>query len=310
MLGSVVLDVVIGLMLIYLLLSSICSALNELIAATLATRAQILEQEIVHLLGDPDLVRAFYDHPLVQALFLPTAEIHSPRSKPHYVDPKLFSHTLIDILTPAGLPTFHALHDEVVGADVAGVKKAIRALMGGPATAEGTDDAERLRMLRVNIEDWYNGAMERLSGWYKRRSQRAIFFIALTISILFNVDTLVFVGHLTSDPALRAAAVAAAQQAIANAESDRAGQAGETTPETRLVTLQDEIRALQLPVGWDLSASIPSDPLYWVRKVVGLLLTTAALTMGGPFWFDLLSKLVNIRATGHRPPTDRDVAAR
>jgi hypothetical protein len=37
-------------------------------------------------------------------------------------------------------------------------------------------------------------------------------------------------------------------------------------------------------------------------KVVGLLLTAAALTLGAPFWFDLLNKFVNVRATGQPPP--------
>src|SRR5438093_5024317 len=100
MLGSVVLDVAIGLMLIYLLLSSICSAFNELIAASLASRAQTLEQEIAYLLDDPDLKRAFYDHPLIQALHLPKRDARATHRKPHYIEPKIFTSALLDLLTP------------------------------------------------------------------------------------------------------------------------------------------------------------------------------------------------------------------
>jgi hypothetical protein len=306
MLDSVVLDVVIGMMLIYWLLSSICSAINELIAATLATRARILEQEIVKLLDDPKLVESFYQHPLIRALFLPKEDVRPARRKPHYIEPKIFSTTLLDILTP-GSPTFRAIRDEVSGADVVGVKQAIRALMGDLAAAEGGEDTARLQTLRKNIEEWYNAAMERLTGWYKRRTQQAIFFIALTVSLLFNIDTLVLVDHLSNDDALRAAVVASAQRAVADAGSQGtagAGAAG-TTLKAQFDALRGEFAALNLPVGWTRSARPSPHPADWFQKVVGLLLTTAALTMGAPFWFDVMSKLVNVRSAGKRPDTDR-----
>jgi len=36
-------------------------------------------------------------------------------------------------------------------------------------------------------------------------------------------------------------------------------------------------------------------------KVIGILLTAVAASLGAPFWFDMLSKLVNIRAVGKAP---------
>jgi hypothetical protein len=38
-----------------------------------------------------------------------------------------------------------------------------------------------------------------------------------------------------------------------------------------------------------------------LRKIAGLLLTLAALSLGGPFWFDVLTRFVNIRGTGIKP---------
>ncbi|MEM1221017.1 MAG: hypothetical protein AAGH79_18995, partial [Bacteroidota bacterium] len=40
----------------------------------------------------------------------------------------------------------------------------------------------------------------------------------------------------------------------------------------------------------------------WVKKVFGWLITSLAISLGAPFWFDLLRKLVNIRGTGGVPP--------
>jgi hypothetical protein len=56
-----------------------------------------------------------------------------------------------------------------------------------------------------------------------------------------------------------------------------------------------------LPVGWP---ERPNKPwaLFLLVKLFGLLLTTLAITQGAPFWFDLLSRVVNIRSSGGRPP--------
>ncbi len=71
----------------------------------------------------------------------------------------------------------------------------------------------------------------------------------------------------------------------------------------------DHAAVLGLPVGWDndplLSTTPPGGTVFWMRlasKVVGLLITTAAASLGAPFWFDLIQKLVPLRAAGAKPP--------
>jgi hypothetical protein len=39
-------------------------------------------------------------------------------------------------------------------------------------------------------------------------------------------------------------------------------------------------------------------------KILGLLVTVLAISLGAPFWFDLLNRLVNLRSTG-KPPDPR-----
>ena len=38
-----------------------------------------------------------------------------------------------------------------------------------------------------------------------------------------------------------------------------------------------------------------------INKLRGLLVTVCAVSLGAPFWFDLLSKFVNIRRAGIKP---------
>jgi len=42
---------------------------------------------------------------------------------------------------------------------------------------------------------------------------------------------------------------------------------------------------------------------------MGILISSVAVAMGAPFWFDLLNKVVNLRLTGSPPPDSRQPAS-
>ena len=41
--------------------------------------------------------------------------------------------------------------------------------------------------------------------------------------------------------------------------------------------------------------------MWLIKKFAGWFMTGLALSLGAPFWFDLLSKFVNIRGAGVKP---------
>ena len=79
MFGSEIVDVVIGLIFVYIVVSVICTAVREGIEAWLKTRAAYLEHGIRQLLHDKagtGLAKDFFNHPLVFSLF--TADTYKP----------------------------------------------------------------------------------------------------------------------------------------------------------------------------------------------------------------------------------------
>ncbi|MGB0713096.1 MAG: hypothetical protein ACPGUC_06000, partial [Gammaproteobacteria bacterium] len=58
--------------------------------------------------------------------------------------------------------------------------------------------------------------------------------------------------------------------------------------------------AASLGIGWQ---AFHPDPSAWVTKVFGLLVSLFAVSLGAPFWFNVLRNLVNLRATGMPQPT-------
>ncbi|CAA9454426.1 MAG: Piwi domain protein [uncultured Rubrobacteraceae bacterium] len=72
MFGSEILEVAIGVGVLYLVLSLVCSAITEAVARAFAMRSGTLRSGIRNLLCDPHgegLARDFYDHPLVKGLY-------------------------------------------------------------------------------------------------------------------------------------------------------------------------------------------------------------------------------------------------
>ena len=72
MFGSQVIDVAIGMVFVYLLLSLVCSAANELIETVMKNRAAKLEEGIRSLLNDDGLANQLYNHTLVSGLYTKT----------------------------------------------------------------------------------------------------------------------------------------------------------------------------------------------------------------------------------------------
>lgn len=110
MFGSAILEVAIGIIFIYILISIICSAIREGIEAWLKTRAAYLEYGIRELLHDTKaegLAKSFYNHPLTYSLFAddykPSGSGNRPSllangtNLPSYIPWKNFALALMDI---------------------------------------------------------------------------------------------------------------------------------------------------------------------------------------------------------------------
>lgn len=283
----------------------------------------------------------------------------------------------------------------IEGLPEAGMRKALLALF---------DDAQNdVEKFKENIEIWFNNSMDRVSGWYKRRSQWIIGALAIVAVVGMNVDTALIFKHLQTYPGAKETLVAqakafadhsapagssaagasnadtgapsvtsgnnytgqltftapAASKGTVTLTSDNAGvtlkpatvevKPGDTqvafhvstaasdTPATATISasgaaegsarlnvrqglpaqftaVQDKLTDLGLPIGWVWDASpsqikngqaIPRgvgegfDRL--LQHFAGWLITILAATLGAPFWFDMLNRIISIRSAGKAP---------
>ena len=301
MFNSTILDVIIGLIFVYLLLSILCTAANEWVAALTRRRGETLRNGLAQLLGAqptagaqaPDaLIREFYDHPLIKSM------MHD-KNHPTYLSPRNFSATLTDIVTgeQQGRLAFNGLVESVNNLPDGEVKKSLQALLR--RSDEDLDEA------RLAIEGWFNDAMDRVSGWYKRRTQLWTIVIAAALTLIANADTIQITRKLWTDPVLRAAVV---EEAKVRAQKPRPTVSveykDEDDPTNPTVTRNEgnqvsekERELLGQLVGWH---SGWRQNWSWFTPL-GWLLTVLAISMGAPFWFDMLNKIMNIRFAGKSP---------
>lgn len=312
MFGSENLDVAIGLMVVFFLLSLVASAVREWFEGIVKSRAVDLERGIRMVLDDPEgtgLAKQFYEHPLIAALyqgdFDPQSRRLLGRGLPTYVPARSFVDALLDLTLYGPVNSPYAASRASGGLSISELRSASqrvpsahvrRALIVAIDSAQG--DLDRAR---ANLESWFNSAMDRVSGWYKRRTQLWLFGIGLVTALMLNVNAFTIAQHLLKDKAARELITRTAD-AITHDTTylrlARDGTAGANTPQYK------DLAALELPIGWSRAPKAPSATAsaaekgdYWLQQFVGLLVTALAVMLGAPFWFDLLNKVMTMRST-------------
>jgi hypothetical protein len=151
-----------------------------------------------------------------------------------------------------------------------------------------------LDAVRNSVADWFDTTMNRASSWYKSRAHWILLGLAAVVSIGLNADSLELAETLWRDSGLRQGLVEAADSYVAayDDQGNTPQEGAVSNPEAALVSLRVQLSSFVLPFGWK---SPPIDFASWVTKILGLLLTTLAVSLGAPFWFDVVNKVILVR---------------
>jgi hypothetical protein len=298
MFGSEVLDVAIGIIFVFLLVSLIASAVREGIEAWMKTRASHLEAGIRELLHDrtgSGLAKQFFQHPLIYSLYsgdytvrkLNWVALRHGGNLPSYIPTRNFALALMD-MAARGPDVNASTSDANSGVLTLDTIRANVALIQNPpvqrALLTAIDSAQGdLQKAQGTLEAWYDSAMDRVSGKYKRATQWILFVTGLAIAVMMNVNAFVVADHLYREKSTRDAIVARAQ--IATDPDYEHKKYGEIKAELNLLTL---------PLGGSRRNDLKTRPF---ETIGGWLLVGIAASFGAPFWFDLLNKVMVIRST-------------
>lgn len=323
-----ILEVAIGLVFVWLVISVATMEVQNRISLFLGWRAEQLEESILSMLKDKTLVNKFYAHPLVIELALrdKTGKLVKDKNgvikRPERIPNTTFATVACEVIMNAGKEGDDVPLDTM---SISEMKASMKALAQKnpnlervnhyllPTMEKASDDIEvKLTEYRKNTEAWFGDVMSQASNWYKIRAQWMAFWIGLAIAVFINIDTIYVAQKLWQEPTARAVIVAQAQ---AQAQS-------ETQPENISFSTA---ASLNFPVGWTTTeldthscglfsvinyqfvirsagkclsvTSLPALNNGWgiFVKLFGYLLTALAAAQGAPFWFDILRKLVGAK---------------
>ena len=368
MFGLDTLDVGLGMALMFLFVSLIASALREFGESVLKTRASSLERGIREMLDEaatnrkvyrPDAAAggagaklraampaalraaprppaeelapatyALYNHPLISALYQGTYGATPTSNLPCYIPAANFARAAFDLAgrtdraaTAAAL-TARDIRDNI--ARLPGTR--LQRVVVNALDVAGDD----LALAQKQVEHWFDSAMDRVAGWYKRRTQFWLFALGLGCAALLNIDAINVMQHLSTDRELRkAVALSAAKtldaQASAHAAGDRSRPPGAPPSLDGARQAVARMGSVGWPIGWSADGGAPDgwDPAAWYARLatlrpapqyhalaggtgmlwfatqvgLGWLITAFGVTFGAAFWFDVLNKFMVVRST-------------
>lgn len=171
---------------------------------------------------------------------------------------------------------------------------------------EGVND--EMNQLHNEIEVWFDRSMERASGVYKRNARGVAILIGFLLAVIANADSFHIISSLSKDSVLRNTVSIYADNLVRNNPSVEVGDLEKVQREVRQ-SLED----ISLPIGWSVTNLEQQDrqnqgwPIPYLKRILGWTISALAISMGASFWFDLLSKVVNVRNAGKRsfPSEDR-----
>jgi hypothetical protein len=295
-----VLEVALGLILIYYVLGAIVSTVTQTVMESLETRGVALEKYLKRIAGGKtvDLTNL----PQIKALrpirYVRWWSIFGGSTEEKKLE-RIPVETLVDAffdlsgLTGRGVVSAGELTGLIDKLPDSEGKQALLGWIEQGVTA--------INDLRSRAYSYFGGLLSQAALTFKARARSFVIACSITITVLCGADSIQIAKDLWTDAGLRS--LAAHQVQVAASQPDSA---------TPLDGVISQIGALPFFTGWWHAESVPPPAptadwfIYVGLKLLGLAITAAAVSQGSSFWYDLLKKLTG--SSSSRPPDPGDAA--
>jgi hypothetical protein len=282
---SQILEVTLGLIVVYYILGAIVSLVTQIALESRETRAAALEMQLKRLVGS--LTADLTGLPQIKAL-QPIRYANWWTAFTGDTEQKKVEKIPLDTLVDAFFDLSGLTSRGSLGADE------LVDLIGKLPPSEGKQavldwihqGVTSLTELRSRSSAYVAGLLNQAALIFRAKARSFVIISSIVITLLFGVDSLQLATDLWKDAGLRSVAVQQAQLSASQPESA-----------TGLSALANQLNALSFHIGWWRDQGIPSaaSTLDWLKyvflKLVGLGITAAAVSQGSSFWYDMLKRL-------------------
>lgn len=293
-----ILEVGLGLMLVYYVLGTIVSMITQIVNESLQTRGVALEKYLKQIAGDRALdltslpqIKAL--QPIRYSNWWNVIGAGTEEKKLEKIPVETLVDAFFDIsgLTMQGSLNADELTELISKLPESEGRQAMLTWIQQGVTA--------ISELRQRTSEYFNGILTQAAATFRARARSFVILLSICTTVLFGTDSIQIAKDLWTDAGLRS--LAAQQAAVATSPSA-------TNPDVN--ALVQQLGALSLQVGWWRGESLPvaatpgSMLSYILLKILGLGITAAAVSQGSSFWYDLLKKVTGQGGTPAAAPSD------
>jgi hypothetical protein len=284
---SQILEVTIGLVLVYYVLGSIVSWVTKIIIELQETRGKVLEEYLRKLVGDKtaDLTQL----PQMKALQpiryktpLSVFFVETVAKKIERVPAATLVDAFFDMTGLTGRPDV----------DVKELKKLVNALPpseGKQAMLKWIDQGvTNVNTLRTRVNTYFTGVLDQAAAKFKAHARSFVIMLSIIITLLLGTDSIQLAKDLWTNAELRALTAGQAELLVQ--------QGNETLDVSTIVAELHQLSIVKFG-WWQMEGVLPagSSVLDWTGfvslKLLGLGITAVAVSQGSSFWYDVLKKL-------------------
>jgi hypothetical protein len=290
-----IVEVLIGLILIYYVLGAIVSTTTKIMTESFQTRGVALQMYLNKILGDKTI--DLTSLPQIKALrpirYANWWNVFGAGTEEKLVE-KIPCSTLVDaFFDVTGLSGKPGLNADELGAvlnqlpDSEGKRAMLRWI------EQGVTD---INQLRNRATDYFDGLLNQAALTFRARARSIVIVLSLLVTILLGTDSIQLARDLWNDARLRALADVQAKEVAAQPQAQ--------VDITQLADLINQLQVYSVRLGWWQTQRVPAGTgaLGWIGfvllKFLGLGITAVAVSQGSSFWYDLLKRL-----TGQAGPT-------
>lgn len=301
---STILEIGLGLILIYYVLGLMVSAVTSWITKGFEIRANQLEKYLADLMQDEDKLSEVLQNPLITVLkpigLVPILGFFTGKTT-EYKTGKIPAATFIHSFFGQALTTDMTLEQIKTTVTAATeslppeskLKKDLDELVI-KAEASIAETGAKAAQLRTDINSWFDQTMVRGGATFTAQARRIVIALGLVVTLLTGVDSIDIAQQLWNQPNLRAVAAAKAVEVAAGDELEE--DIGV------LVTTLEELQ-LEYHNDWWNTRNTTDAPNALILKILGLGITWIAVAQGSSFWYDVMKKVTSVTKSAAPPPT-------
>jgi len=321
--GIPVLEMALSIVISWALFALFCSIVHESVVQVMSERGRFLKKYLYKQLHDkPNNINwgyLLYQHPSIDLITRadnkPPSEITAQNFAQSFLETVAGSHATAAATN--GLSTaernkllvfnsnvLNNLNVAVTNMAQSDVISMLRNNLNRATINQGKvkDEKQIYDSLVADLSTWYSDLTKRISVWYQKKTRLRIFILALPLAALLNIDSIELFEFYRKNPAARTEIINYYTENKTELES-LAAQVGDTawrkqalpTLKTFSHKLDSLTKANEMPIGLKYACSEYQGEQNKLKmillKILGLLISALAASMGASYWFDLIKKI-------------------